>query len=103
MGHKHGESREQVTLFPTMLDELVAADALVRVIDAWVESLDMQDLGFQKAQAKGMGRPTLRASGFTQAIPVWLPQRHTLLQSPGARMQAQCRSHVVAGPPGTRS
>lgn len=56
MGHKHGESREQVTLFPTMLDELVAADALVRVIDAWVESLDMQDLGFQKAQAKGMGR-----------------------------------------------
>ncbi|MDO8776430.1 MAG: transposase [Burkholderiaceae bacterium] len=44
-------------LSPTMLDELVTPDVLVRVIEAWVESLDMQDLGFQKAQAKGMGRP----------------------------------------------
>jgi transposase len=57
MGHKRGESREQVTLFPIMLDELVGEDALVRVIDAWIESLDMQGLGFQKSQANWMGRP----------------------------------------------
>ena len=49
MRHKHGESREQVTLFPVMLDELVDSDSLVRVIDAWVESLDMKALGFDKA------------------------------------------------------
>ena len=51
MDHKRGESREQVTLCPIMLDELVGEDALVRVVDAWIESLDMQGLGFQKSQA----------------------------------------------------
>ncbi len=55
MGHRRGESREQVTLFSIMLDELVDADALVWVIDAWIESLDMQGLGFQKSPANWMG------------------------------------------------
>jgi transposase len=57
MGHIRGEARFQATLFPVMLDELVAADAMVRVIDAWVETLDMPGLGFAKAQAQLMGRP----------------------------------------------
>jgi uncharacterized protein len=58
MRHKHGESREQVTLFPIMLNELVGSDSLVRVIDAWVEALDLKALGFEKAQASSMGRPS---------------------------------------------
>jgi hypothetical protein len=37
MGHISGEARFQATLFPVMLDELVAPDTMVRVIDAWVE------------------------------------------------------------------
>ena len=57
MGHKHGENREQAALFPIMLDDLVGGDSLVRVIDAWVESLDLKALGFDKAQANPMGRP----------------------------------------------
>lgn len=57
MGHISGEARFQATLFPVMLDELVAPDAMVRVIDAWVETLDMPALGFAKAQAQLMGRP----------------------------------------------
>lgn len=40
-----------------MLDDLVAPDALVRVIDAWIGSLDMAQIGFSKAQAQRMGRP----------------------------------------------
>jgi transposase len=40
-----------------MLDELVAPDALVRVIDAWIGSLDITKIGFSKAQAQPMGRP----------------------------------------------
>lgn len=47
----------QAALFPVMLDELVAADALVRVVDAWVGSLDFRALGFAKAQAQVMGAP----------------------------------------------
>jgi transposase len=40
-----------------MLDELVAAESLVRVIDAWVNSLNLQELGFGKAVAQGRGAP----------------------------------------------
>lgn len=57
MGHRKGESRQQVALFPVMLDDLVAHDSLVRVVDAWVHSLDMKVLNFGKAQAQVMGAP----------------------------------------------
>lgn len=57
MGHRRGESREQAALFPVMLDELVGEAALVRVVDAWVASLDLKALGFGKAQPQGMGAP----------------------------------------------
>ena len=57
MGHRGGESREQVALFPLMLDELVGSDSLVRVIDAWVGSLQLAKLGFAKAVPQRMGTP----------------------------------------------
>src|SRR5213082_1513605 len=57
LGHRRGESRQQATLFPVLLDELVAQDALVRVIDAWVAALDMNALRFGKAQPQVMGAP----------------------------------------------
>lgn len=40
-----------------MLDELVEPDSLVRVIDAWVNSLDLAQLGFGKAVPQRMGTP----------------------------------------------
>lgn len=57
MAHRRGESRTQAALFPVMLDDLVGPDALVRVIDAWIGSLDLGTLGFSKTQAQRMGRP----------------------------------------------
>ena len=57
MGHRRGESRQQATLFPVLLDELVAQEALVRVIDAWVAALDMNALRFGKAQPQVMDAP----------------------------------------------
>lgn len=57
MGHRSGESRQQAALFPVMLDELVGPDAMVRVVDAWVGSLDVGALGFAKAQPQKMGTP----------------------------------------------
>lgn len=57
MGHRHGQARGQATLFPLMLDELVGQDALVRVVDAWVQALDLKALGFVKAQAQRLGAP----------------------------------------------
>jgi transposase len=57
MAHRRGESRTQAALFPVMLDELVSPDALVRVVDAWIQSLDLTRMGFSKTQAQVMGRP----------------------------------------------
>lgn len=57
MAHRHGQSREQAVLFPLLLDELVAPEALVRVIDAWADSLDLLALGFGKARAQVLGAP----------------------------------------------
>jgi transposase len=57
MAHVSGQSRYQTTLFPEVLDEVVGHDDPVRVIDAFVETLDLAALGFSKVAAEEMGRP----------------------------------------------
>src|SRR5437016_2764426 len=57
MAHVTGQSRYQSTLFPEILDEVVSIDDPVRVIDAFVETLDLTALGFSKVAAEEMGRP----------------------------------------------
>lgn len=57
MGHIKGHSRHQATLFPETLDELIPADHPVRVIDAFVDHLDMAALGFAKVTTAATGRP----------------------------------------------
>jgi transposase len=52
-----GEDRQQAVLFPERLDDLVPADALVRVIDAFAAGLDLAAPGFARARALGVGRP----------------------------------------------
>lgn len=56
MRHIQGESRQQSTLFPERLDEYVSDDNPVRVIDAFIDSLDMAALGFSQAITKATGR-----------------------------------------------
>jgi transposase len=57
MAHIAGQSRYQTTLFPEALDELIAANCEVRVIDAYVGSLGLAELGFSKVAAAATGRP----------------------------------------------
>jgi len=57
MAHVTGQSRYQATLFPEVLDEVIAADNAVRVIDAFVDSLDLARLEFCKVAAEATGRP----------------------------------------------
>jgi transposase len=57
MGHVTGQSRYQSTLFPEVLDEVVGGDDPVRVIDAFVEGLDLEELGFSKVASEETGRP----------------------------------------------
>jgi transposase len=57
MGYIKGEGRNQGTLFPVLLDDLVPADNVCRVIDAFVDILNMVELGFERAEAAETGRP----------------------------------------------
>jgi len=62
MGFVRGDSQHQGALFPVVLDELVPADHVCRVIDAFVGSLDLVPLGFRKAQPAATGRSAMTRS-----------------------------------------
>ena len=51
-----GEDRQQEQLLPARIEEYVAAGAPVRVIDAFVDQLELGKLGFE-VEPKDMGRP----------------------------------------------
>jgi transposase len=52
-----GVNRDQSTLFPEKLDDFVAEDNAVRVVDAFVEALDLRTLGFKGVDPSVTGRP----------------------------------------------
>ncbi len=52
-----GEDRSQSTLFPESLDDYIAQDNAVRVVDAFVNKLDLEQLGFDRAEPSATGRP----------------------------------------------
>ena len=52
-----GEDRSQSTLFPERLDDYIAEDNAVRVVDAFVDRLDLAELGFARAEPSATGRP----------------------------------------------
>jgi hypothetical protein len=45
-----GEDRSQSTLFPERLDDYIALDNAVRVVDAFVNKLDLKKLGFARVE-----------------------------------------------------
>lgn len=53
-----GQQRDQMALFPTTLDDAVGADDAVRVVDAFVEMLDLAAMGFSNVVAEELGRPS---------------------------------------------
>jgi transposase len=52
-----GSDRTQVTLLPECLDDYIAEDNPVRVVEAFVEELDLEALGFARAAPAVTGRP----------------------------------------------
>lgn len=52
MKHIKGEDRRQYVLFPACLDEYIEQDNPVRYIDAFVDSLDLEELGFNHTKRK---------------------------------------------------
>lgn len=57
MGYVEGTNREQVVLFPAVIDDYVSADNAVRFIEAFVKGLELGVLGISKAEPEERGRP----------------------------------------------
>lgn len=45
-----GENRNQATLFPERLDDYITEDNAVRVIDVFIDGMDLSNLGFKLSQ-----------------------------------------------------
>jgi transposase len=52
-----GEERTQATLLPELLDDYISEDNPVRVIDVYVDNLDLGKLGFSGVEPEATGRP----------------------------------------------
>ena len=60
-GFIEGASRAQATLFPDRLDDYITEENDIRVIDVFINSLDLQNLGFKTVPAD-TGRPAYHPS-----------------------------------------
>ena len=80
-----GQDRGQITLFPDCLEDWIGEDNPVRVIDAFVEELDLADLGFGGVDPEATGRPAYHPS-----VPLKLYITATLIGfSPAADLSAK--------------
>jgi transposase len=59
-----GADRAQRTLLPACIDDYVAEDNPVRVIEAFVDELDLGELGFEGVEPEATGRPGYRPSSL---------------------------------------
>src|SRR5688572_9223965 len=53
-----GEERSQITLLAECLDDYLAEDNPVRVVDVFVDELKLHELGFNGAEPAATGRPS---------------------------------------------
>jgi len=90
MGYVRGESRGQVALFPRTLDEVVPDDHVCRVIEAFVDGLDLLGLGFGRAATAATGRPPYDPADLLKLYVYGY--LHRVRSS--RRLEAECRRNV---------
>lgn len=60
MSFIEGQSRAEVCLLAPCIDDYVSPNALVEVVDVFVDRLDLNELGFGRTVAAATGRPGFR-------------------------------------------
>jgi len=61
-GFIKGVNRSQSTLFPESLDDFINAENTVRVIDVFIETLDLAELGLTGVITKSTGCPNYHSA-----------------------------------------
>jgi len=94
-GFIEGVDRDQVTLFPDRLEDWIGEDHLVRVVDLFVDQLDLVGLGFERAAHARTGRPGYHPSillklfiyGYLNRI----PSSRRLEREAGRNVEVMCK------------
>ena len=68
MHHIQGCDRNQTLLLPNSVDDYIGPDNPVRFVDAFVEQLDLQGIGFWRVKPKETGRPGYHPWRFAEAL-----------------------------------
>ena len=85
-----GEDRSQVTLLPECLDDYIAEDNPVRVVEAFVEELDLHGLGFDGVEPCDTGRPSYHPSVL---LKIYIYGYLNRIQS-SRRLERECQRNV---------
>ncbi|MGC4396592.1 IS1182 family transposase [Hydrogenophaga crocea] len=85
-----GQDRQQVTLLPECLDDFIAEDNPVRVVEAFVSELDLAALGFDGAEPAATGRPAYHPAVL---LKVYLYGYLNRVQS-SRRLERECQRNV---------
>ncbi len=84
-----GENRHQSTLFPERLDDYIAEDHAVRVIDVFIDELDLGALGFD-TEPHALGRPAYHPATMLKIYAYgYLNQVHS-----SRRLERECQRNV---------
>src|SRR2546423_11013023 len=84
-----GRDREQATLFPERLDEAIEADNPVRVVDAFVDALDLAEIGFD-VEPEATGRPGYHPATL---LKIYLYGYLNQVQS-SRRLERECQRNI---------
>ncbi len=85
-----GQTREQVTLLPECLDDFIAEDNTVRIVDAFINELDLAALEFQGLLPASTGRPSYHPSIL---LKLYLYGYLNRIQS-SRRLERECQRNV---------
>jgi transposase len=92
MAHKKGRERSEQMLMPPSLDDYVAKDNPVRLIDAFVDKLDLYAMGFKRVFPRSEGRPPYDPSDLLKLFIYGYMNR--VASSRRLERQAECNIEV---------
>lgn len=85
-----GQDRHQVILLPECLDDFIAEDNTVRIVDVFIGELDLVALGFDGASPAATGRPSYHPAAM---LKLYLYGYLNRIQS-SRRLERECQRNV---------
>ena len=96
-GYIEGTDRGQATLFPDRLEDWIGEDNPVRVIDLFVDEIDLAEIGLVRDGSGEDRTARLSPVGSAEALHLRLSEPRPVQPRAGAGGRSQCRGDVADG------